>query len=206
MGTEILPGVCYRTDVTTESYDEAIAALVAARDQRASIERHEYQPGCAVCGDSGHTVGTCHHDPLQLARCWTAAQVVYVCWHCGAVCTTADEAREHFGPNSSSLAFCQKLTGWAVVTAASHPKLHATLEDISHDCGAGAGHESYSVPPEWAGGLANYEQALAGLTDEQRQEFAIGDQAENDRMCQLSPALKRTGAMLCAFFNDWNST
>lgn len=95
----IAPGVCYRTGLpTVADYDEAITALVAARQQRESIAREEYQGGCAVCGDAGHTVGSCHHDPLQLARNWTAATSVYVCYHCGYVATTDAEARRHFGP------------------------------------------------------------------------------------------------------------
>lgn len=106
---EIKPSVCYRDTWASEDYDEAIADLMNAKKQRESIARGESQLECEVCGDSGHTVGQCHHDPLLLARKWTAATAVYVCYHCGLVCKNDEEAREHFGKNEHEPAKCQQI-------------------------------------------------------------------------------------------------
>jgi hypothetical protein len=102
-------GVCYRDGpLTLADYNDAIEALTNARDQIASQERGEYQPGCSVCSDSGHTASTCHHNPLILARQWATATAVYVCWHCGFIATTSAEAQEHFGANDQEEAACQR--------------------------------------------------------------------------------------------------
>lgn len=103
----IRPGVCYRPGhPTLADYNEAITDLLCARRQLKSGD----QMGCAVCGDSGHAAQDgCHHDPLILARQWTAAESVWACWHCGFTATTAEEARAHFGPNEFHPAACQKL-------------------------------------------------------------------------------------------------
>lgn len=47
------------------------------------------------------------------------------------------------------------LLGWVLVTATSHPNIFEAFENISHDCGASAGHSNYAVPPEWAVNLAH---------------------------------------------------
>ena len=88
-------GVCYRDGpLTIADYEEAIECLLAAKRQ---IESGSLM-GCDVCGDSGHAPQDgCHHDPLLLARKWTAATSVWQCWHCGFVATNEEEANEHFG-------------------------------------------------------------------------------------------------------------
>lgn len=101
-------GVCYRETLTDADYDEAIADLQNAKAQRQAIARGEYQPGCAICGDSGHTGGTCHHHPLILARKWTTAKSIFNCYHCGFVTTTDEQAREHFGTCEAETAKCIK--------------------------------------------------------------------------------------------------
>ena len=104
---ELQPSVVYRTGpITVADYDEAIEALTNARKQRASMEAGEFQPECEVCGDNGHTVEGCHHDPLALARRWTQARNIWTCFHCGLVCTTEAEAREHFGTSEDEVARC----------------------------------------------------------------------------------------------------
>ena len=98
--------VCYRGDWTEEAYDEAIEALGAAKQQLLSEARGEYQPGCAVCSDSGHTASSCHHNPLILARRWAMATHIHTCCHCGFIATTEDEDREHFGKSEDEVAAC----------------------------------------------------------------------------------------------------
>jgi hypothetical protein len=102
----IEPGVCYRDGWGDIDYVEAISDLRNAYFQRRSMRRGEPQTGCMVCGDSGHTVETCHHDPLQLARKWTAASAVFTCFHCGVVCTTTEEAVAHFGRSEDEITKC----------------------------------------------------------------------------------------------------
>lgn len=106
---EIKPGVCYRDTWTSEDYDEAIEALINAKKQRESIARGEPQWACEICSDTGHTAGQCHHEPLWLARQWTAATTVYVCYHCGLECKNDEEAKEHFGKNEYELVKCQQI-------------------------------------------------------------------------------------------------
>ena len=98
--------VCYRDDWTEEAYDEAIEALGAAKQQLLSEARGEYQPGCAVCSDSGHIASSCHHNPLILARRWATAMHIHTCYHCGFIATTEDEARQHFGKCDDEVAEC----------------------------------------------------------------------------------------------------
>lgn len=98
--------VCYRGDWTEEAYDEAIESLEAAKQQLLSEACGEYQPGCAVCSDSGHTASSCHHNPLILARRWATATHVHTCYHCGFIATTEEEAQQHFGKSEDEVAAC----------------------------------------------------------------------------------------------------
>lgn len=101
------PAVCYRHgDFSPEAYDEAIQALTDAKNQRASMAKGEYQSGCSVCSDTGHTVESCHHDPLQLAREGALSHMQFRCYHCDFVCTTDEEAKEHFGSSEAEIARC----------------------------------------------------------------------------------------------------
>ena len=105
--TDIRPGVCFREGpITIEDYEEAITALTGARHQLQQIAMGIYQPGCFVCGDSGHTAGQCHHNPLILARERTAAQRIWQCWHCGFEARTDEEAAGHFGRTEEEVARC----------------------------------------------------------------------------------------------------
>lgn len=99
---EIQPSVVYRTgQPTAADYDDAIAALQQARAQLAPDGNH-----CNVCGDSDHQAFECHHNPLLVARKWTAASGVYTCWHCGFIATNEDEAVMHFGTSDDEVARC----------------------------------------------------------------------------------------------------
>lgn len=103
----IRPSVCHRHPAdawpTAGDYDEAIEALQLARSQ--------LRPDgncCSVCEDSGHQAFECHHNPLLLARKWTAARGVWTCWHCGFTATSDAEATEHFGFNDEASPACLK--------------------------------------------------------------------------------------------------
>jgi hypothetical protein len=61
----------------------------------------------------------------------------------------------------------------------------------------------YPVPQSHAGGLAEAEAALAGLTPDELTEFAIGDQAIADVIAARSAELARAHALLCGFFRGW---
>ncbi|NVD44359.1 hypothetical protein [Qipengyuania atrilutea] len=97
-------GVIYRKRApTVADYDEAIADLMAAREAVASGDESK---GCAVCGDSGHGVRTCHHNLLNAARWWVAERNKHRCYHCGYVALTDEQAREHFGTCEDEVAKC----------------------------------------------------------------------------------------------------
>ncbi len=95
--------VVYRDGALTEAdYDEAIEALRDARSQLSPDGRP-----CAVCHDSGHQPGHCHHNPLVLARQYVAlTSEVWICFHCGVRFTDEATAREHFGTSEEEVARC----------------------------------------------------------------------------------------------------
>ncbi len=102
MPDEVQPSVVHRQGrPTAADYDEAIEELQRARAQLAPDGN-----GCNVCGDSGHQAFECHHNPLLLARRWTAARSIYTCWHCGYTATNEDEAVAHFGTSDAEVARC----------------------------------------------------------------------------------------------------
>lgn len=95
----IPPGLLYRHEnarPTAAEYDEAIAELECARSQLAP-DGHN----CAVCGDSGHQAFECHHNPLVVARRWTAATSVWRCYHCDFTARNEDQAKAHFGATNT---------------------------------------------------------------------------------------------------------
>ena len=104
---EIEPSVIFRTGpLTVRDYQEAIESLTDALQQRMELDAGHGARGCAVCTDSDHVADGCHHNPLVAARRWAAATCVYVCYHCGFVATTDEEAREHFGTCEEEIARC----------------------------------------------------------------------------------------------------
>jgi len=99
---EALKSVVHRRGpLTKKDYSEAIGDLKRARmqDKIAHI-------CCSICEDTGHTAETCNHNPLLLARKWSEATSVWVCYHCGFIATNDDEACEHFGFNEQVKAEC----------------------------------------------------------------------------------------------------
>lgn len=98
------------------------------------------------------------------------------------------------------------LKGWAVVTQHSHSKLFEAFETISHDCGFEAGHLNYAVPEEWTAHLKTADNALATLSNEELQEFCIGEQSNQNKIAERSKELYCTHKMLWAFFDDWNKS
>lgn len=91
---------------------------------------------------------------------------------------------------------------WFDVTAENFPTVYKCLNDISHDAGYGAGHDTYSVSPRWEAELPGIEAALVMLNDDARNEFSIGDQAEADRMIERRPELARASALFNDFFEE----
>jgi hypothetical protein len=82
-----------------------------------------------------------------------------------------------------------------------YPCLFRCLEDISHDGGGGTGHTSYILPGRWDVQLPWIEAALAELTEEQRNAFAIGEQGEvEDMLNGASLALRLAHLLLNEFF------
>ena len=87
--------------ITLEDYNEAIAELKEARTQ--------LEPdgdNCHVCHDSGHQAWECRHNPLVMARRAAQMEGEWRCFHCGAVFTDSEAAREHFGSNEDVFAQC----------------------------------------------------------------------------------------------------
>lgn len=86
--------VVHRTGpLTVADYDEAITDLLAAKH---ALQRGE-SGGCDVCGSDEHWPSECDHNPLRLARKWSASQSVYRCFHCGYEARNEEEAVGHFG-------------------------------------------------------------------------------------------------------------
>lgn len=101
---EHLKSVVHRLGPLTKAdYREAIGDL-----NRAMMQDKIRHICCSICEDTGHTAETCHHNPLLLARQWSAATSVWCCYHCGYVATNDEEAREHFGQNDQEPAACQR--------------------------------------------------------------------------------------------------
>src|SRR5262249_46042352 len=61
------------------------------------------------CGDDC-SINSCHHNPLVMARRGAAKNEEFRCYHCGAVCRTDEECREHFGTKQDALPSCLKNT------------------------------------------------------------------------------------------------
>jgi len=88
-------GVIYRGvpggRITAGDYEEAIRDLEDASKQLRPDGEH-----CRCCGDSGHQVWECHHNPLVMARRAARHLSEYRCFHCGEV-FSGNSAVEHFG-------------------------------------------------------------------------------------------------------------
>lgn len=90
------------------------------------------------------------------------------------------------------------------VTARSHPKVYQALDLISHDQGAGAGHDTYAVPIEYEDKLPAIESALGTIHPTQFQTFCIGDEAVQKRIAATCPELSDASNFLDAFFEDFD--
>lgn len=88
---------------------------------------------------------------------------------------------------------------YALVISSEYPILYSVLDTISHDCGAGAGHETYSVARKWD--LPRAEAALSSLTEDERQQFAIGEYEEMLSIAARSEELSYVNSMLESFFD-----
>jgi hypothetical protein len=67
-----------------------------------------YPDGCAICGDAHHA-GVCwFHNVALLAELGRIALLgdFWRCFHCGAVFTTEETARQHFGDTLEAIALC----------------------------------------------------------------------------------------------------
>lgn len=98
------PSVIYRTGELTEAdYDEAIEALQLAKSQMKPDGNN-----CAICSD-GHQAMHCHHNPLlKVRQLVQRLENQWLCFHCGAVFTDEESAREHFGENETVPAACTR--------------------------------------------------------------------------------------------------
>jgi hypothetical protein len=91
------------------------------------------------------------------------------------------------------------LEGWTTITAKSHPHIFEAFETISHDAGYGAGHETYSVPPEYGPSrLSYYEGVLSLMTSDELQDFCIGGDDS-----PIQDDFPITSMFLNHFFDDW---
>lgn len=85
--------------ITVEVYRDMVGDLTAALTQHADVAAGRPVKACAICGDRSHVADSCNRNPLYLAA--FGAEVVlgpsWKCFHCGALYTTLDGAREHFG-------------------------------------------------------------------------------------------------------------
>lgn len=104
MNQKIIPGVLYRQGFQDSDYDEAIQALVDAKEQPKFMSM-----GCSVCTDSCHTSDSCHHNPLVMARRAIGAARSWRCFHCDAVFVDASLAQNHFGAKDGELPACKSV-------------------------------------------------------------------------------------------------
>lgn len=107
-------------------YEECIAQLTAALAQFRAMERGEAQAHCATCGDNDHTADGCwYHNPLLLSVMGRDAILgeFWRCFHCGAVYTSEEGARGHFGTVDAEVAKCLQ----ALVLLKSKPTVPEVL-------------------------------------------------------------------------------
>lgn len=94
------------------------------------------------------------------------------------------------------------------VTRETFPTLHAVFEDISHDSGGSAGHESYSVPDSRRVHAERCEAVLSKLSEADRRTLAYGDQDEAQEILKLNCRDAEESDMvddfLNGFFEDWS--
>ncbi len=134
-----------RGSLTKDDYREAISDLA-----RAMVQDEVRHICCSVCSDTGHTAETCHHNPLLLARQWSQATAVWVCYHCGSTATNDAEAREHFGASDLQPAQCQHLSH----ARAAIEALIICAEQVTDDDGCIRSHAKGAI----RNGLAALEQ------------------------------------------------
>jgi hypothetical protein len=106
--TPLVVGQLSIEHATADDYAGALKDLQAAADQMRELREKGFD-GCAVCGDSGHHAGLCHHNPLLLAVLGGEALLgaFWKCFHCGAIYTDEAHARNHFGDRPDEPAKCQ---------------------------------------------------------------------------------------------------
>jgi hypothetical protein len=93
------------------------------------------------------------------------------------------------------------------VSAQNHPRVFTALETVSHDSGFGCGREAYALPAAWAERISQSEAALAILPDDAaRQDFAIGDEADQRALVARHPELGVAHALLNDFFDGPDKT
>jgi hypothetical protein len=95
------------------------------------------------------------------------------------------------------------MKNWFEVTANNYPTTFKVFEMISHDMGAGAGHTNYSVPEKWVPYLQDAERFLSKMSNENLENFTIGDQGEVDKITKYDSQALFVSNMLNSFFNDW---
>lgn len=95
--------------LTPAYYRQVIDELRMALVQAQEIEAGKgYTHGCAICGDDHHA-GVCwFHNVVLLAELGRVALLgeFWRCFHCGAVFTTEESAKEHFGETQDEVAKC----------------------------------------------------------------------------------------------------
>jgi hypothetical protein len=92
--------------------------------------------------------------------------------------------------------------GYIVVTEVSHPRLYKALDMISHDGGGGAGHLNYALDDKWEPQIGRVDDALKSLSDEELEEFAIGEQTRQDEIAARSPDLTTASKVFNCFFGE----
>jgi hypothetical protein len=74
--------------------------------------------------------------------------------------------------------------GFELVRPDTYRHIYEVLNDISHDGGAGAGHDHYAIDAKWEPRCADWDFKLSFMTREQRQTFAIGEQSEGRELAE----------------------
>jgi hypothetical protein len=94
--------------ISPSDYDTLASRIELARGE--IVVRGDHFAPCVICGGKDHTARACNENPLLLALAGDVALTgdVWKCFFCGAVYTTVETARKHFGDRVAGEPECRR--------------------------------------------------------------------------------------------------